>query len=53
MREIYYLLKRNILLYIRDYVSVFFSVLSMLIVLALMEIFLGDMTSSNGVDALA
>lgn len=53
MREIYYLLKRNILLYFRDYVSVFFSVLSMLIVLALMVIFLGDMNSSNVVDALA
>lgn len=53
MREIYYLLKRNILLYIRDYVSVFFSVLSMLIVLALMVIFLGDMNSGNVVEALA
>lgn len=53
MREIYYLLKRNMLLYIRDYVSVFFSVLSMLIVLALMVIFLGNMNSENVVDALA
>lgn len=53
MREIYYLLKRNILLYIRDYVSVFFSVLSMLIVLALMVIFLGNMNSENVVYALA
>ena len=53
MREIYYLLKRNILLYIRDYVSVFFSVLSMLIVLALMVIFLGNMNSENVVNALA
>lgn len=53
MREIYCLLKRNILLYIRDYVSVFFSVLSMLIVLALMVIFLGEMNSDNVVDALA
>lgn len=53
MREVYCLLKRNILLYIRDYVSVFFSVLSMLIVLALMVIFLGDMNSKNVVDALA
>ena len=43
MREIYYLLKRNILLYLRDRVSVFFSILSMLIVLALMVIFLGNM----------
>lgn len=53
MREVYYLLKRNILLYIRDYVSVFFSVLSMLIVLALMVIFLGNMNSENVVEALA
>ncbi len=53
MREIYCLLKRNVLLYIRDYVLVFFSVLSMLIVLALMVIFLGDMNSKNVVDALA
>lgn len=53
MKEIYYLLKRNILLYIRDHVSVFFSVLSMLIVLALMVIFLGNMNSENVVDALA
>lgn len=30
MRETYYLMKRNMLIYIRDYVSVFFSMLSML-----------------------
>lgn len=53
MREIYYLLKRNILLYLRDRVSVFFSILSMLIVLALMVIFLGNMNAENVVDALA
>lgn len=53
MKEIYYLAKRNMLLYIRDYVSVFFSVLSMLIVLALMVIFLGSMNSENVVRALA
>ena len=53
MREIYYLLKRNILLYLRDRVSVFFSILSMLIVLALMVIFLGNMNSENVVEALA
>ena len=53
MREIYYLLKRNILLYLRDRVSVFFSILSMLIVLALMVIFLGNMNIENVVDALA
>ena len=53
MREIYYMLKRNILLYLRDRVSVFFSILSMLIVLALMVIFLGNMNIENVVDALA
>ncbi len=53
MKEIYYLLKRNMLLYVRDYVSVFFSVLSMLIVLALMVVFLGNMNSENVVSALA
>ena len=53
MREIYYLTKRNMLLYVRDHVSVFFSVLSMLIVLALMVVFLGSMNSENVVDALA
>ncbi|MDE6219445.1 MAG: ABC transporter permease [Lachnospiraceae bacterium] len=53
MKEIYYLLKRNMLLYFRDYVSVFFSVLSMLIVLALMVVFLGNMNSENVVSALA
>lgn len=53
MKEIYCLSKRNMLLYIRDYVSVFFSILSMLIVLALMVIFLGSMNSENVVSALA
>lgn len=53
MREIYYLTKRNMLIYVRDHVSVFFSVLSMLIVLALMVVFLGSMNSENVVDALA
>lgn len=53
MREICYLFKRNVRLYLRDYVSVFFSILSMLIVLALMVIFLGNMNSENIVDALA
>lgn len=53
MREIAYLIKRNILLYLRDYAAVFFSLLSMLIVLALMVIFLGNMNSENVVEALA
>lgn len=41
------------MLYLRDRVSVFFSILSMLIVLALMVIFLGNMNVENVVDALA
>lgn len=53
MREIYYLTKRNMLLFLRDKAAVFFSVLSMLIVLALMVIFLGSMNCENVVDALA
>lgn len=52
MKETVYLLKRNILLYFRDYAAVFFSLLSMLIVLALMVIFLGKMNSENVLDAL-
>lgn len=52
MRETVYLLKRNILLYFRDCAAVFFSLLSMLIVLALMVVFLGNMNSENVVYAL-
>lgn len=52
MKETVYLLKRNIILYFRDCAAVFFSLLSMLIVLALMVIFLGKMNSENVVDAL-
>ena len=53
MREIGYLLKRNMLVYLRDRASVFFSFLSMLIVLVLMVVFLGSMNSENLVDILA
>ncbi|MDE6064972.1 MAG: ABC transporter permease [Lachnospiraceae bacterium] len=53
MREIYYLTKRNMLLFLRDKAAVFFSFLSMLIVLALMVIFLRNMNCENVVDALA
>lgn len=52
MREIFYLTKRNVLLFLRDYAAVFFSVLSMLIVLGLMVIFLGSMNSENLVEVL-
>lgn len=47
MREILYLTKRNSLVYLRDRRAVFFSVLSMLIVLGLMVIFLGSMNSQD------
>lgn len=47
MRELFYLVKRNILVFIRDYAAVFFSVLSMLIILLLMVVFLGKMNTDN------
>lgn len=47
MRELYYLVKRNILVFLRDYAAVFFSVLSMLIILLLMVVFLGKMNTDN------
>ncbi|MCI9319495.1 MAG: ABC transporter permease [Lachnospiraceae bacterium] len=47
MKEILYLTKRNSLIYMRDKKAVFFSVLSMLIVLGLMVIFLGSMNSQD------
>lgn len=52
MREIMYLAKRNSLVYLRDRRAVFFSILSMLIVLGLMVIFLGGMNSRNLVEIL-
>ena len=53
MREIYYLVKRNALIYLRDRAAVFFSRLSMFIVLGLMAIFLGKMNSDDLVAILA
>lgn len=52
MREVLYLTKRNSLVYLRDRKAVFFSVLSMLIVLGLMVIFLGSMNSQDLVSLL-
>ena len=52
MQEIYYLVKRNVLTFVRDRAAVFFSVLTMLIVLGLMVIFLGDMNSDRVVQVL-
>lgn len=47
------LLNRNIKIFMRDKTAVFFSLLSMLITLALMVVFLGDMNSDTIVDLLA
>ena len=52
MKEIGCLVKRNVLVFVRDYSAVFFSILSMLIVLGLMVIFLGGMNSEAVVNAL-
>lgn len=43
MSKLFHLIKRNCLVYIKDKSAVFFSLLSMLIVLMLMLFFLGDM----------
>ncbi len=52
MKEIYVLVKRNILIFVRDRASVLFSILSMLIVLMLMVVFLGNMNTDNTVELL-
>lgn len=52
MRAVLNLVKRNILIFIRDRGTVISSVLSMLIVLGLMILFLGDMNSEDIVYAL-
>ena len=43
MNQVFHLTKRNCLVYIKDKSAVFFSLLSMLVVLMLMLFFLGDM----------
>ncbi len=53
MRELFYLTKRNCLNYWRDRSAVFFSLLSMLIILVLMVVFLGKMNSEDLVNILA
>ena len=50
---LYYLIKRNTLLYFKDRSAVFFSLLSVLIVLMLMIVFLGDMNQDSLLNALA
>ncbi len=46
------LVKRNMLVYARDRANVFFSLLSMLIIIGLMAIFLGDMNVDSVVELL-
>ncbi len=46
------LIKRNILVYLRDKSNVFFSLLSMLIIIGLMVVFLGKMNADNVVNLL-
>lgn len=53
MREVKSLVKRIILVYVRDRAAVFFSVLSMLIILMLVWLFLGNMNSENIVEVLS
>lgn len=53
MSKFVQLTKRNILLYFRDKGSVFMSLLSMLIIIALMLFFLGDMSVENITETLS
>lgn len=46
------LVKRNILIYLRDKSNIFFSLLSMLIIIGLMVVFLGKMNADNVVNLL-
>lgn len=46
------LVKRNILVYIRDRSNIFFSLLSMIIIIGLMVVFLGKMNADNVVSLL-
>ena len=52
MTQFIQLTKRNILLYFRDRSSVFFSMLSMIIIIVLMIVFLGDMHIDNIINLL-
>ncbi len=49
---IFRLIKRNILVYCRDRSNIFFSLLSMLIIIGLMVVFLGKMNADGVVDLL-
>lgn len=46
------LIKRNILVYSRDRSNIFFSLLSMLIIIGLMVVFLGKMNADGVVELL-
>ena len=52
MNEIKAMTKRNLLIYFRDKSAVFFSILSALILLAIMVVFLGESSSEGLLDAL-
>lgn len=52
MKKFFYLTKRNCLVFLRDRGAVFFSLLSMLIVLMLMGVFLGNMNEEHVVSLL-
>lgn len=49
---LYRLIKRNILVYIRDKSSIFFSLLSMLIIIGLMVVFLGKMNADGIIEII-
>ena len=53
MRSFLAINKRNISLYFRDYSAVFFSLLSMLIIILLMVFFLGSINCSDLIDAIS
>ncbi|WP_026664468.1 ABC transporter permease [Butyrivibrio sp. FC2001] len=52
MRSFFAINKRNISLYFRDYSAVFFSLLSMIIIIVLMVFFLGDINNGELLDAI-
>ena len=52
MSAVNHLIKRNLKLYLRDRSSIFFSLLSMLIVIMLMLVFLGDMNVNDVLNIL-
>lgn len=52
MRSFLAINKRNLGLYFRDYSAVFFSLLSMMIIIMLMVFFLGDMNNSGILEAI-